>query len=109
MSEVLKLSKFDISHPDYCFFLERGRENECGAMTGTVYKIINEGKNCVRYGSYKINKHGEIERFPGVRKEEKLACEEKGLALDELRYSNFKFYCAKQWGVSESEVATGKA
>lgn len=55
-------------------FIERGRENDDGAITGTVYTFIGT-TSCKRSGSYKINAEGKIERFPGTTKAERMAAE----------------------------------
>jgi hypothetical protein len=54
------------------FFFERGRENDDGAITGTVYKIYFNcttfDLRCRRAGSVRIEPDGNITRFSHVPK-----------------------------------------
>jgi hypothetical protein len=92
MDCIQKLPKFEVG-TDNELFLERGRENNDGAMTGTVYQcfLLNGERRCKKIGSYRISKNG-IERFAGLTKQEKQSCEEVGKARDEMRHSNFKMW-----------------
>jgi hypothetical protein len=85
MMIIQDLAKFEAGTPD-ALFTERGRENEDGAMTGTVYKcfMLNGERRCKRIGSYRITQDG-IERFPGLTKEERKICEKKGRARNDMR------------------------
>jgi len=56
-------------------FWEIGRENVDGSITGRVWIFTDDdskGKGSTREitpkGSFKINQHGKIERFPGIKK-----------------------------------------
>lgn len=51
------------------YFYERGRENDDGAITGTVFKFTGSSNSIVtgtarRIGSFRINADGTVERAP---------------------------------------------
>ncbi len=47
------------------FFYEIGDENSDGAITGTVYEIMNDTRGSTRpCGSFRINPDGEVACFP---------------------------------------------
>lgn len=70
------LSEFDTDSKDYKYFIEIGRENDDGSITGGIFELIGEAfpgdklnrRPCRFKGNFKINKHGEIERMPGLPK-----------------------------------------
>ncbi|KKM03424.1 hypothetical protein LCGC14_1774580 [marine sediment metagenome] len=43
------------------FFFEQGKENDDGAITGSIYRLLNN--QCFRAGSVRIAPDGIIERF----------------------------------------------
>ena len=45
------------------YFEEQGREQDDGAVTGTVWRFIQDNR-CHKVGSYRINSDGTIQRFP---------------------------------------------
>ncbi len=48
-------------------FYERGRENADGAITGTVWKPLNDAAgHVIRRGGYRIEPDGKVTRFPGL-------------------------------------------
>lgn len=49
------------------FFFETGREQDDGAITGSVHKFIDD-RMCVRAGTFKIDASGKIVRFAGLSK-----------------------------------------
>lgn len=49
------------------YFYDVGKENEDGAITGTVYRITKDG-NCKRSGSFRIEGSGIVKRFPCISK-----------------------------------------
>jgi len=71
--------------PKGTFFYERGRENKDGAITGTVFKMTDEGMHCKAVGSYKIDPNGKIVRFAHIPKEVKKDAEKYG----EKKYKEF--------------------
>jgi len=54
-------------HNGQDYFLEQGREQADGAITGTVYKVKNE--LCYRVGGVRIEPNGLITRWPCVPRE----------------------------------------
>ena len=50
------------------YFYEVGRENDDGAITGTVMRMIGSGK-CRSAGSFRINPDGTVARGPALLKE----------------------------------------
>jgi len=48
------------------YFFERGRENEDGSITGSVWKIDPATNHCRRSGGVKIAPCGRLERFPHI-------------------------------------------
>ncbi len=60
------------------YFWERGRENADGAMTGPVHKFL-PGDRALKVGSYRINRDGRIERFPGLDQNQRQRAERAGL------------------------------
>lgn len=93
---IEKLPKFDTRNQDG-LFLEIGRENQDGAITGSVYKkfIFKETCYCKKIGNFRISKNG-IERFPGLTKEEKQSCEREGFEMNSLRIIQVDLYMAKR-------------
>lgn len=69
-------------------FTERGRENADGAITGTVWKMI-ETNRATRYGSYKITADGKIVRFAGTTADERKLAEQRGRAKFAALYPTF--------------------
>jgi len=49
------------------FFAETGKENADGAVTGTVWRFVDENR-AVKAGSFRIEPNGVVTRFPGVTK-----------------------------------------
>lgn len=71
------------------YFLEQGRENPDGAITGTVYQVIQEGiykGRCKRSGGVRIEKNGIITRWAGVPREYLKRAEAIGAARFIERY-----------------------
>lgn len=77
LDQVEFLEEFDISSPNYKYFIEIGKENRDGAITGTVYMLTGERYRdkdnleripCKKAGSFKIDASGAVIRFPGVSK-----------------------------------------
>lgn len=55
-------------------FYEVGRENADGAITGTVWKPWAEDPSrVVKRGGFRIEPDGTVSRFPGLKKEVRLA------------------------------------
>ena len=50
------------------FFFERGKENDDGAITGTVYSSDPASNRCHRAGSVRIEPEGTVTRFAHVPK-----------------------------------------
>lgn len=48
------------------YFYEFGREQEDGAIVGSIFKYCEDGKHVTRYGGFRISGRGEVERFPGI-------------------------------------------
>jgi hypothetical protein len=61
---------------------ERGRENEDGAVTGTVFLIYEkDGQSYLRRaGGYRIDPEGKVVRFPTTTKAQREAAEKAGAA-----------------------------
>jgi len=93
---IENLPKFDTRNQDG-LFLEIGRENADGAITGSVYKkfLIKETSYCKKIGSFRISRQG-IKRFPGLTKEEKESCESEGRKMDLLRKEHVNSYMEKR-------------
>lgn len=70
------------------YFTERGRENSDGAITGTIWKMVDENR-AIRYGSYKITSDGLITRFPGTTKDERNLAERLATVRFAKMYSSF--------------------
>jgi len=51
------------------YFLQLGKENKNGAITGVIYKIIDHKGLCKKVGNFKIDSDGKIIRFPYLPKE----------------------------------------
>lgn len=49
------------------YFEEVGKEQRDGAVTGSVYLMVDESR-ARHFGSYRIDPEGKIIRFPGVPK-----------------------------------------
>jgi len=72
-------NEFEIDGEKY--FSEIGRENDDGAITGTIWNIIKEGAwkgRCKKAGSFRIEPDGKIKRFPFISKENKKIAEGYG-------------------------------
>lgn len=69
-------------------FFEQGRENSDGAITGTIWKYVDEN-HVRREGSYKISAEGKIVRFPGTTKDERNLAEKTGKARFQRDYPSF--------------------
>lgn len=77
--------------PDGGFF-ETGRENDNGAITGTVWRKLNAQERArwssldnldgrvIKRGSFKIDPNGKVIRFPGLPQATARECEANGLA-----------------------------
>lgn len=66
------------------FFYEIGRENVDGSITGTVFENTTPGM-CRKYGSFKVDAAGFVVRFPGVKRNQRIALRFK---FDELNRTN---------------------
>jgi hypothetical protein len=52
------------------YFWELSRtEHDDGAITGTIWKLINGGTHCKRSGSFRIEGDGSVTRMPKVLKD----------------------------------------
>lgn len=60
-------------------FYEIGRENQDGAITGSVFKFVSADGRCRKAGSFKIAANGRIERFPSLTSVTKNQCEFKAM------------------------------
>ncbi len=69
------------------FFEETRRTRADGAITGTIYREIDE-TSCVPAGSVRIERNGTIARFPTTTREERAAAEDLGGL-------NFERICAR--------------
>src|SRR5271166_6968760 len=47
------------------YFFERGRENQDGAITGSLMRML-PGGYCRKAGTYRIDPDGTVSRFPGM-------------------------------------------
>jgi hypothetical protein len=77
LDQVEFLEEFDSKSPNYKYFIEIGKENNDGAITGTVYMFTGgwftdkdylQTRPIKKYGSFRINPNGTIARFPGISK-----------------------------------------
>ena len=50
------------------YFFERGREQQDGSITGTIYQFINNTNMCRKYGSVKILPNGIVKTWAGMAK-----------------------------------------
>lgn len=96
LDQVEFLEEFDIKSPNYKYFIEIGKENKDGAITGTVYEITGvayrdkanyEARPCKKAGSFKINASGAVIRFPGVAKRMFGVLEIAGIETYDREYS----------------------
>lgn len=69
------------THGKNKYFYERGRENDDGAITGSVWKfVMHNGEERVRRsGSYRINGDGVVQRFPTMSANVRIHYTLKGL------------------------------
>lgn len=90
LDKIMSYDKFNIDHEKYSYFIEIGKENFDGAITGTVYRLIGESfvredglksRRCKKAGSFRIDSNGEIVRFPGVPKSLFKEIEEEALSM----------------------------
>lgn len=63
------------------FFYEVGREQADGSITGTLYENVDE-THASKYGSFKIAADGIVVRFPGIKRNQRIALKFK---FDELK------------------------
>lgn len=92
-------------------FWERGREQDDGSITGSVFRTVRRytdaeraaaaakmgptvrpewvGDPCRRAGSFKIAAGGKIVRFPGLTAAERREAEARGAMMYAERYGNF--------------------
>ena len=63
------------------FFYERGREQQDGSITGSVWIMVSE-THARKYGSLKINANGTLKAWPGMPKD-KIICR-KPVNLDHI-------------------------
>lgn len=76
LDQVDCLDEFDIKSPNYKYFIEIGKENRDGAITGSVFELdeiyshmdLLRPVSCKKIGSFRVNPNGTIARFPGVSK-----------------------------------------
>jgi len=57
---------------DQKYFIEIGKENKDGSITGTVWELFfdnNIQRRCKKKGGFKIDKEGRIVRFPTISKQ----------------------------------------
>ena len=76
------------------FFFETGRENEDGAITGQVWKMIvwNDENRCKRVGSFKIEPDGKINRFPHLPSWLKVRAQAYGSAEYDRQYGIKRYH-----------------
>lgn len=79
-------------------FYEIGRENEDGAITGTVWRLLNANERLkyahlpnvetrvLKRGSFRIDSNGKVRRFHGLDTKLLRAAETRGVALERVRY-----------------------
>ena len=48
------------------YFYEFGREQQDGAIVGSVFKYCEDNIHVTRFGGFRISGRGEVERFPGL-------------------------------------------
>ena len=53
------------------YFYEIGRENRDGAITGSIYKMVQDG--CKKSGTFRIESNGQVTRFPCLNSGQKRA------------------------------------
>lgn len=70
--------------PEVNYFVEIGREQADGSITGTTFKSI--ANMCRKAGSFKINGDGNIARFPMMTKAEREQAEQAGEEMFFLTY-----------------------
>lgn len=76
-SICLPLSQNTWKHDGEMYFFERGRENRDGAITGTVYRFLEDGVHVRKAGSVRIEKNGAITRFAAIPTRLRLLAREK--------------------------------
>jgi len=59
------------------YFAEQGRENEDGAVTGSVYRMLSDGR-ARRVGSYRVEPDGRVSRWASVSASDREAATAKG-------------------------------
>lgn len=86
LMEIVRDSESSNSYRGY--FTEQGRENSGGAITGTVWKFVDEN-HVRRAGSYKIDAEGKIIRFLGTTKKEWIEAEKQAKIKFAKMYPTF--------------------
>lgn len=88
-NENHKLPSNSWQHKGQEYFMEQGRENPDGAITGTIYQIIPSGiwkGRCKRAGRVRIEKNGIITAWSCVPREYIKRAEAIGAAMFINRY-----------------------
>ena len=72
-------------HNGHDYFIEQGREQRDGSITGTVWRMnpVEPGSakcTCHKVGSIKIEPHGHVLRWPTSTKAMRIAAESAGMA-----------------------------
>ncbi len=68
------------------FFVERGREQRDGAVTGTVWRFLPGNTHCRKAGSVRIEPDGKITRWSGSNAQQRKRAEEQGNATYQQRH-----------------------
>lgn len=76
-SICLPLSQNTWKYNGEMYFFERGRENSDGAITGTVFRFLEDGVHVRKAGSVRIERNGAITRFSAIPTRLKLHAREK--------------------------------
>lgn len=72
--------------PARFWFAEQGRENEDGAITGTVYGPGRTDGTCRRVGPYKVSADGKVIRWPTSTADQRRVAEVAGEAKYTARF-----------------------
>ena len=71
------------------YFHEIGREQKDGAVTGSIFKIIDEQDHCEKMGTFRIEPDGYIKRFPTSTKTQRSVAQISAKAICDKKYRLF--------------------
>jgi hypothetical protein len=73
-------------HNGVRYFAEIGREQNDGAVTGTVWQFLADGKHVRKAGSFRVNPGGKVSRWPTSTQSQRWTAQQAGSAKYQERY-----------------------